>query len=255
MAQVVYSYTPTAGAVFSTTGWNTDIWSSKDGESVYGELNGHLQDANMDPAFLVQPEHVRPGEGFVCAEGSGQETLTYLDSLFGTEGVSGVDDGDWLIVPGTSQRLYVPWDANAVLFNVSAYITNQRQRETLDPTPVVAEWGGPEMYVALMIDGSLKAHTRRSFPYTYYPNNNPGDAESFAVREMVLTHHFDLVHMATGGAEVQAGYHDVALAILIPQTQTQENLVPRYKQAPKLALHVGRHRLRFGIRRGSILAL
>lgn len=255
MAQINYSYTPTAGVVFDRSGWNTDIWSTKDGESVYGELNGHLQDANMDAAFLVQPEHIRPGEGHVSCEGSGQETLTYLDTLFGTKGISAVDTGDWLVVAGAAQRLYVPWDANGVVFNVSAFLTNQRQRETTDPNPAVAVWGGPEMYVCLLIDGELKMHTLRPLPYTYYPNTNPGTADSYSVREMVLTHHFDLLHLATSGAEVASGYHDVALAILIPQTQDQEKLVPRYKQLPKLALHAARHRIRFGIRSARIIAL
>lgn len=250
MAQITYGYTPTTGAVFSPSGFNADIYSNTSGVSVYGELNGHLQDDNFDATFLVEPQHVRPNEGFVARSDGQLDTVEYFDLLFGTS--TNTSENEWIKVCGT--RLYVPWEAQAVLFTVSAFLTNQRSRETTDPHPAVAVWGGPEMYVRMNIDGTGVDHTRRSLPYTQYPINNPGDAEVMRSREDILSHHFDLTHLATGGSRIDPGWHDVSLEIFIPRTQGVENLTPQYENAPKLAEYLVRHKIKFGIRKASIIA-
>jgi len=253
MAQVTYGWTPADGAPFDIPGWNADVWSATPGVSLYGELNGRVQDANFDPAMRVLSHHIRPNEGHVSAQAGGTETLDFLDLLFGTDASTSEDD-DWLCIGTSGTRVYVPWDATAVVYSAACFATNQRQRETIDPAPATSEYAGPEMYIRMRVDGTGVPHTRRSFPYTYSPSNFPGSAIGYTSREAVLTQHFDLVHVATGGAHALQGWHDVALEVLIPKTQDQENLVPLYQ---KTGLHPFslRHRIRFGIRRASILAM
>jgi hypothetical protein len=110
------------------------------------------------------------------------------------------------------------------------------------------------MFIRMRVDGSGIGHTRRSFPYSYSPTVFPGSATGYTSREAVLTQHFDLVHVATSGAKTLKGWHDVALEVLIPKTQDQENLVPLYEKSGLDAFSL-RHRIRFGIRKASIIAL
>lgn len=250
MAQITYGYTPTTGAAFSPSGFNSDIHSLTSGVSVYGELNGYLQDDNFDASFLVEPQHIRPNEGFVAKEDGQLDTVEYFDLLFGTS--SNTADNEWIKVSGT--RVYIPWEAQAALYMITAFLTNQRQRETTDPAPATSEWGGPEMYIRMNIDGSGIDHTMRSLPYTQYPSNITGSAETIWSQEHVLSHHFDLTHLATGGSRVDPGWHDVSIEIFIPRTQGVENLTPQYENTPKIAEYLVRHKIKFGIRKASIIA-
>jgi hypothetical protein len=260
MADIVPAYTPTDGTKLNPSSFMANVHSTTDGVSVYGEMNGHLQDANFHADFRVQAQHIRPNEGFMAKQSpAATETLDFVDLLFGTD-ASEMTDVDWLVVPGASTRVYVPYNAKAVVYNVSAFVTNQRQREILDPNPEAEEYGGPEMYLRMRIDGSPVSHSLRSFPYTAYPTTNPGIAKGFTYREHILTHPFDLVHMALAGHNWAAkGYHDVAIEILIPRTRTVEAIYPMYEDrthaSPKTVNHSLRHRLRFGIRKAFILAL
>lgn len=250
MADVTYAYTPTDGVLFSVSGWNGDLRSTTPGASIYGELNGGLQDENLDPATLLGASRYKRGEPHTYASGSEQVTRDYYDDLFGTDQTP--PDEAWLVVPGAATRFYLPWQAKAVVYNVAAFISNWRQRETTDPSPVGIESGGPEVYLRLAVDGQALAHTKRPLPYTAYPAQNPGNAESMVSRVSVLTQHLDLVHMATGVAK---GWHSLRLELLIPRTLGRENLVPLYKSLPTVEEHYVRHHVRVGVRRATMIAM
>jgi hypothetical protein len=253
MAQITYDYVPADGNLVDITGWNGDIWKLTAGKSIYGELNGHFQDANFVVGAQVQPQHIRPNEGHAAVQAGGTETLDFVDLLFGT--TDSPTDADWLVVGTSGTRVYMPWDSTAATYSVAAFLTNQRQREITDPTDPDHVVSGPEMYVRMRIDGTGIPHTLRKFPYTYTPASVPGEAKSMNSREAVLTHHFDLVHLATDGVHVTKGWHNVSLEVLIPRTQDQESLLPLYKTGTKYVPFSLRHRIRFGVRRATIIAM
>ena len=247
MADVTYGYTPTNGVAFNVGGWNSDIRSTTNGVSIYGELNGNIEDANFAAGVEFVAAQYKPNEVHLSVDGGELTVRDFHDDLFGSQ----TSNANWAIVPGAAHRVYIPWNADAVMFNVSAFMTNWRQRETTDSTPASLVAGGPEMYVRMAVDDDPKAHTKRPFPYTAYPDTNPGTAVGYSYRVQSLTQHIDLCHLETS---VTKGWHSVRLEVLIPRTHGLEHIVPIYKASPKHADHFVRHHIRFGIRRAGIIA-
>lgn len=247
MALIVYGYTPVNGDPLSTTGWNSDIWSTTNGVSVYGELNGHVQDANFTAGVQLYPRHIRPYEGFRSEFSGAMETLDFHDLLFGAS----VQESDWIPVPGASHRTYIPF-GTVLISRVSAFATNFRMR--LGPASgQEAVTAGPESYVAMFVDGALVTNSIRRLPMTYWPLSNPGDADYLVQTENMLSHHFDFFAL-TG--TVTAGWHDVDLRVLIVQNTGTEQLFPLYdSDATAKCAHTVTHRIRIGIRSASILSL
>lgn len=252
MAIVVPGYVPADGALFDPTGWNGDIRSTTNGVSVFGELNGHIQNANIAAGELVHARHIRPLENFRAEWGGQTDTTDWYELLWGTD--YDVTNG-WLAVPGASRRIYCPWDATAAVLQVSAFGSNLRMREVSAPPagPDPVPPSGPNMYIAMFIDDVRERSTTRRFPYSYYPSINPGTPEYFNTREPVMTHHFDLVKV---NLLMTKGYHDVALKIQIPQNTGKESMYALYAggAADQLCDHSVTHRIRLGIRAASIIA-
>lgn len=252
MADVVPGYVPVDGALFNPSGWNTDLRSTTDGVSVYGELNGHIQDENFAAGTgIINSRHIRPLEGFRSEWGGQVDTTDWYELLWGTA----YDPDAWLFVPGAARRVYVPWDASVVQYQCSAFGTNFRTREYNGVPPDGAPvYTGPLMYVCMFVDGVRIAHTQRVLPYSAWPLANPGTPNYFKTIEQYLSHHFDLVHMA---GPVSKGWHDVSLAVQVLQNLGQETMYALYAggAADQLTPHSVTHRLRLGIRAASILAL
>ena len=249
MADVNFVYTPADGVLFSVSGWNGDVRSTSGGVSIYGELNGRLSNANLASGEELGAWAFKPGEPHMGAEAGELVVRDYHDDLFGQDTSPGADS--WLVVAGTALRVYVPWQAAAVMFNVSAFMTHWRQRETDDSTPAVLVAGGPQIYVRMAVDGSPKSHTKRPLPYSAYPNTNPGAAGTMAYRVNVVPQHSDLVHMETS---VAAGWHSVRLEVLIPRTTGKEDIKPLYDTTTDVT-HFVRHHVRVGCRRAMIVAM
>lgn len=254
MADVVPGYVPTNGTVFNPAGWNSNLHSTTDGVSVYGELNGHLQDANFAGGETIKPRHLRPFEGFRASWGGQTDTTDWFEHLYGTE----FNNADWLYVPGATRRMYVPYSGR-VLFQVSAFGSNMRLRQVEtppapdDPTPT-----GPDMYVAMFVGGpdadpQPVGHSLRPLPYTYYPLAATGDPGYFLSKELVLTQHWDLVHLVE---DATPGWYDVTMAVNIPQNIGKEVIYALYGggDTDQLTDHDVVHRIRLGIRAASIIA-
>lgn len=249
MASVNFTYTPADGVLFSVSGWNGNIRSTTSGVSIYGELNGGLVDANVAVGETFGAWAFKPGEPHKGAEAGELVVRDYHDDLFGQDTAPSNDS--WLVVAGTALNIYVPWEAKAILWNISAFMTHWRQRETADSTPAVLQSGGPEIYVRMSVDGDPKEHTRRPFPYTAYPTVNPGDAGTMTYHVNVLPQHIDLVHLETNVAQ---GWHSVRLEILIPRTQGVESIKAIYETTTDVD-HFVRHHVRIGCRRAMIVAM
>lgn len=254
MALVVPGYTPTDGVLFNANGWGADVWSTTNGVSINGELNGHIQNANFAAGEQLGPRHIRPGEGFRGEYNGTQETVDVVDLLFGS---GDIDPNAAVPVPGLSKRMYVPWNASAVLYTVSCYLTNFRMREgpASGGDPV---WGGPEMSIVVFIDGSPVQTSIRKLPYTCYPVQNPGDANYLFDMENLMSHHFDMTFLCCASTRPGAttkGFHDVAVKANIPTNTGYEVMYPLYDtDAAAKCDHDVMHRIRFGIRSASVLA-
>lgn len=253
MALVVPGYTPTDATTFNANGWGADVWSTTNGVSINGELNGHIQNANFAAGEELGPRHVRPGEGFRGEYAGTMETVDVVDLLFGSEDL---DPAAAVPVPGTAKRVYVPWNASAVLYTVSCYVTNFRMRKG-PATGQDAVWSGPEMLIKVAIDGVQVDCSIRKLPYTCYPEVNPGYAQWLFYRENLLSHHFDMTFLccaSTRSSATTKGFHDVVIKANVPTNTGYETMYPLYDTDPAaLCDHDVMHRIRFGIRSASVL--
>lgn len=250
MADITLGYIPTNGLVFNPTGWNTDMWSSTNGISIYGELNGHIQEANFAGGQQVDARHIRQFEGFRAEWSGDRQTQDWYQLVFSPT----YSEAAFVMLPGCAKRVYIPWGSGATnMFHVSAFASNYRMRQATSPEPQAIELvNGPEMYVAMFVDGAMVAHSLRSFPTTWYPSNLTGAAKTVYTRESVMTQHYDLVDFRNA---LDEGWHDVALGLLILPNTGVEKLYPLYDGGVSAVNHSVMHRIRFGIRAASIVCL
>lgn len=257
MAVVTLPYVPTDGTTLNPDQLNRNWHSAVAGESLYGTLNGNIEGANMDAAFRIRPEHVRPGETFRAREEHGMETLDYYDDLWPSPDSSG--QKQWVPIAHVGSRLYVPWDCTCVLYSVSIFYTVFRVRERAidDGTDVRT---GPDIQLALYIDDVRLSYTRRECPITYWPSDTASaDAVYLTERESVQTQHLDLQHLSIAGsvddAQTKAGYHDVSLRLYMPANIGQENLRPPFVDSglSRIVWDMS-HRFRCGIRSARVTA-
>lgn len=251
MGDITPPYTPTDGTVFNPSGWNGDFYSLTDGASVYGEMNGRIQDANFAAGQQVGARHVRPFEGFRSEFSGALETLDFHEPLFG----SYYHAKEFLPIPGASKRVYLPWSASAVVFRASCFVTNFRMRKGPAAGQDIVT-AGPNMYVALFMNGALAAHTARRLPMTYFPVVNPGDADNLFCAENYLSHHFDLMDVFDSSGFPPMNDVDVDLRVLVLENEGTEELFPLYdSDAQAKTTHSVTHRIRGGIRSASIIGL
>lgn len=257
MPHITWPYTPTDGTVLNVGSWRTGISGTVAGSALYGTLNGGLTDENLTAAGDLRSYHFKPGEGHRYAAGEGRETLDYYDDL-------GPSDQDsttsaWIPIAGASTRLYVPWDANSVVYNIGIHYSVFRSRQTLDSTPAGAVTDFPRIRMAMFIDGTMISHTHRNCPVTAWAYNPTAAAQYLINRENVLSQHYDCVHVARssdGDGYTTKGYHTVSMRLQIQKNNGLESLFPLYNNAAgKEVDHFVSNRFRAGIRRASIIAL
>lgn len=257
MATVTYAYTPANGSILDYAAFNGNLLSLTSGVSLYGELNGGIESANLVAGFKVQPGMVRPGDSCATAMDGWTGSQTIGDRIFNDDS-HGTSDGDWISVATASTRIFLDRDHPFVVYTVSAFISYLRQRSTPDLIPAAAVWSGPEIDYRICIDGVGIPHSRRSAPFTWYPANNPAEAVRFVPREQVLCRWICQSHLATGGSHTNAGWHDVTIEVFMPRNNGVESLAPMNRQTASAADVVActvQHRITLGNTSAQAVAL
>lgn len=263
MAAITYPYTPANGSVLDVDGLNQDLHSLVDGESIYGELCGNLAAANLASSFRVRPEHLRPHETARGRAEYSPQTIDYWDQGWPTTPAStGEQEKLWVPVAQAQARVYVPWDASVVLYDVAAFYTVFRTREREIVGQDTDEKGGPDLELVMYVDNGRLAHTKRETPMTYAPDDlSDPTPQRLLSYEQYRTQHVNLIHMAISGSETDheqttAGYHDVSLRLFAPQNLGAERLRKPFADdgvGGRIDYRLS-HRIRFGIRSARVLA-
>ena len=263
MADITYPYTPTNGSVLDVDGLNQDLHSLVDGESIYGELCGNLQAVNLASSFRVRPEHLRPHETARGRQEHSVQTVDFWDLGWPTQDPDAdVEDKLWVPVAGAQSRVYVPWDASVVLYDLSAFYTVFRTRERPEVDKATEEKVGPDIQLIMYVDNQRLSYTRRETPDTYAPNDlSDPTPQRLKEYEQFRTQHVNLVHLAIQGSETddsmtRQGYHDVSLRICVPRNQGVEQLRKPFEDdglGGRIYYRLS-HRIRFGIRSARVLA-
>jgi hypothetical protein len=219
MATITPQTTYPDGAALDIANHNANIYSVTPGRGVMSEPNGGLEQANLVAGFTVRAEHIMSEE---AVSARAETTITPMD-LF-SNGFGLADDNDdraYVGIGGLCQRVYIPFDISALVWEWSFFIA---------PFKVVVhdqeDYAGPSVTAAIdirvEIDGVNYENWRRFPPNTAFSESV--DSSTLINRERVGCTWYDLSLLQK---QVSKGWHELAVKIYMerPRTPTDKDAI------------------------------
>ena len=214
MATITAATTYPAGPL-NIAGHNANVFSTTAGQGVMSEPNGGLEIANLDPSFVVRDEHVMSEEAVMAkAEGLTVPMDVYNNAFAMRE----EDDPVFVPVGGLCQRVYIPFNVSAVMWQWSFYVAVWRpfMVRTFEDQLLGADI--PQVSVRLFIDGVEYPAFRRPLPVSadLWVSSSPlvGSAGGQINYENVSAVWYDISKLQTA---VTAGYHELSIKLYMPR--------------------------------------
>ena len=213
---------------------NAAFYSKTPGEGLYSEPNGGVElqsSRNGDASFLIKQEHIQP-EQIIKSRFDGMWHTR--DNMSDVSGYTTVDDNDvevakYQSLPGCALRVYVPFTATALRWNLSFFW-------------YAAKWLGmyqqQESYLTqatrirtfVFVDGLNVPHLERDYPMTWfkrswesYASSSGGNNENPWSTEAEQASAMNLSYLQT---DVDIGFHEVYLGFYVkPLLDNDGNVV------------------------------
>ena len=242
MATVELPYTYVRGETLDASGHNRNAFSLDPGKGVYSEPNGGIDGVNLSSAFEITADLVQPEQAtFARASGA----VSTLDNMGDVNLCDQDDSVDATLrsqsLPGCGLRVYLPFDASMVLWEVSFFWHCSRFKLPDKATTGSDTWPADakqssKIITKLVVDGVVQDYTRREYPPTLFQNdhevlfvnsgtNNRVNKQGLLSTERALSQQRDISHLALTASEVSAGWHEVALAFFV-QPRPADNANP-----------------------------
>tara|TARA_R110000751_G_scaffold74682_4_gene150814 strand:- start:3635 stop:4354 length:720 start_codon:yes stop_codon:yes gene_type:complete len=238
MADVSFPYTATNGSALDIDGLNRDIDSNTNGHSVYGELRGNVEFANLHSTFQARAEHIAPGETSRHAFSHGREPLEYFQDVFSPAEVAGT----FVPVAQASCRVYLPYAASVVLWWAQTFTHCWRLKERISDDLTNP---APSILIRCYRGTTSQSFTTRLLPETINVASN-----NYAKYNDDLTRHYSLCMM---DENVSAGWHDMTLRLYMDPNEGIDlldlNLLGGNVAVP------ANHKVVFGTRNAGVIAL
>lgn len=222
-------YVPSNGSAINPAGLNQNLYRVTSGKAIYEIGNGHIETANFDPVFEIQPHHVRPGEA-----GDAISVGQILPNDYFSDLRLQADSDDYVAVVGACITFYQRYDVSVAMFSASGFCTYWRQFG-----PATGAFGtrvaAPNIKVKAFVasgagtDRTMIGHTERKKPQSVFFNSASVDPDAeIAIREQRVCSHFNILHpRVTGGTSpcgpLAAGWHTFGLAVLVNQNLTGQD--------------------------------
>lgn len=194
------------------------------GESgVYSAGNGGLNVSNFSPTFTLQQEHVQPGQ-VVRAKASG--AWSTLDNMSDVTGRTTTSDNVRIpkaqALPGCGVRVYAPFDAKAIRWNVSLFWYVARWWG-LDLSAEPVSDMAKDITVHLFVDGVRKRGFKRIFPLTWFkkkadattPQGEPYSLEAEQAAHWNLSFLQTIADEDNPNETLTKGWHEVYLGFYV----------------------------------------
>lgn len=156
MATITPQTTYPDGAALDIALHNANIYSVTSGRGIMSEPNGGLEQANLVTGFTVRAEHIMSEEAVFARADSLTMPMDVYSNGFG---VVDDDDDNYVAVAGLAQRVYIPFDISALVWEWSYFIAAFRPvinfGEITDP---------PAIDMRVSIDGVDYPSMRRQVP-------------------------------------------------------------------------------------------
>ena len=248
MAQVVLPTTFVDGSPLSVDDLNKALYSTTFGEGVYSEPNGgiELQSAeNGSTEFTLRKEHLQPEQVVKTRFDGSWHTLDNMSDVSGgtTVNDNNVEVGRNQSLPGCGLRVYVPFDAAAVRWNISFFFYVAKwlgMSATAAQPPVLSSEGG-SIQTFLFVDGVEQSAWRRDYPMTWFKRavadyattatapstNNQSPCSTEAEQASFM----NLSYLQTS---VGRGFHEAYLGFYVKPTKASDGNIAKFRQGTLL---------------------
>lgn len=242
MAQVVLPTTFIDGQVLPVDDLNEALYSKTPGDGVYSEPNGGIQlqsTQNGGTDFKLRQEHLQPEQVVKTRSDGGWHTLDNMSDVSGQTTVddNNVDVARGQALPGCGLRIYVPFDAAAVRWNVSFffYVTKWLGLSaTAGDDPIFSSEGG-SIQTFLFVDGIEQEAWRREYPMTWFKravadyttssgsSNNHNEAPYSTEAEQA-----SFTNLSYLQTEVGQGFHEAYLGFYVKPTSDSDGATAKF---------------------------
>lgn len=209
--------------------YDTDFPSSFGEHGVYSAPNGGLVKSNLAPSFALQREHVQPGQVIRSRAAGAWTTLDNMsDVTGGTTAASPTRPPKTQALPGCGVRVYAPFDAAAIRWNVSFfwYATRWWGLNTAAEPPTDE---AQDITLLLFVDGVRQRGWRRELPVTWFkreatattPQSNPYSLEAEQCAHWNLSYLQKVADEDNETLTLAAGWHEVYLGFYVKPVDAQ----------------------------------
>lgn len=214
MAAITPNTTYPNGAALSVPNHNANIYAATSGRGIMSEPNGGLQVVNLDAAFTIRDEHVMPEEATVARMDGSTIPMDVYNNAFG---IRDEDDPTYVAIAGLGQRVYVPHDMSAVVWQWASHISLFKPYMTHYDTK---ELDLAKATIRLFIDGVEQTIFRRGLAISadiLVAPPDPGEtgsADNGYDYSRPTQLWYDISKLQTSVAK---GYHELTIKLYLPR--------------------------------------
>ena len=237
MSAVNLPYTYSNGLMLDAAGHNKNLYSLKPGDGVYSEGNGGFDVNNFSTDFILTADIAQPEQVTFARAAGSVSTLDNMGDVNLNRQDSSIDvTMQNQSLPGCGLRVYLPFKASAVLWEVSYFFHVSRfQPPQPDDPEGNPKYIAPLVNTKLYVDGVPQDYTQRRHPPTLFLNDNYTNYTTslanrdapleFRSSERAVSQYRDIIHLATTSSERSRGWHEAFLALYVQPRSEESNPV------------------------------
>jgi len=212
MSTITATTTYPDGSALDIAGHNENVYSTTAGKGVMSEPNGGLDKVNLVSGFTLRDEHVMSEEAVFARQDSSTFAFDLYNNVFGQR-----EDGEktYVTLGGLSQRVYIPFDVTALVWQWSFFIAPWR--------PYITEYvegqetgtqSIPDLYLRLFIDGVDKTPFFRAVAVSADVALSGSPVSGAVSYDRVTAMWYDISKLETS---VTKGFHELAVRVYMPR--------------------------------------
>lgn len=242
MAVVTIPTTMIDGNVLSVDDVNKSLYSVTPGEGLYSEPNGgiQLQSAqNGSSDFSLRQEHLQPEQVIKTRFDGGWHTLDNMSDVSGLTTVddNNIDVGQNQALPGCGLRIYVPFDATALRWNVSFFFYVAKWFGLTEDASNNLSCEGGSIQTFLFVDGIEQRAWRREFPMTWFKRAGGLDYTTGSSNKAPCSTEAEqasFMNLSYLQTDIARGFHEAYLGFYVKPTRASDGSIATYRRGTLL---------------------
>ena len=213
MATITPQTTYPDGSPLDIANHNANVYSVTLGRGIMSEPNGGLEQANLVSGFTVRAEHIMSEEAVFARADS---MTTSMDIYSNGFGVVNDEETNYVAVAGLAQRVYIPFDISALVWEWSFFIAAFRPAIGIGETTVL-----PNLDMRVFVDGVDYPSMRRPVPVSVDLAAGTSTLYDF---EQIAANWYDFALLQEN---VTKGFHEISVKLFM-----ERPINPATDQAP-----------------------